>query len=145
MGKDYTLNDIEHKVLRKEFDKPGIHMALVCAALGCPILRNEPYITGKLDEQLNDQTRMFLSDPNKFRIDYTSGSMYLSPIFKWFAEDFVKTYGTEKYRGHKNPSGAVIKFIDKHLPEGIAQKRLVDSRTYKILYLDYDWSLNEQK
>ncbi len=136
MGADTTLNDIEHKILRKEFDEPRIHMAMVCAAMGCPPLRNEPYIGEKLDEQLNDQTRKFLGNNNKFRIDYKSGSMYLSPIFKWFAGDFVKTSGMEKkYRGHKGPLGAVIKFIDKHLPEEIAQKRSADSRTYKILYL----------
>lgn len=146
MGKGMTLNDIEHKTLRKEFDEPGIHMAMVCAAVSCPALRNEPYIGERLGEQLNDQTKRFLDNNNKFRIDYKSGSMHLSPIFEWFAKDFVKTYGSEKkYRGHKGSLGAVIKFIDKHLPEEIAQKRSIDSRTYKILYLYYDWSLNEQK
>ena len=29
MGKDMTLNDIEHKILRKEFDDPRIHFAIV--------------------------------------------------------------------------------------------------------------------
>ena len=146
MGKNYTLEQIEHKILRKGFKEPRIHMAMVCAAMSCPPLRNEPYIDKKLDQQLDDQSRKFLANPKKFRIDYESGSMYLSPIFKWFAKDFVKTYGMKKkYRGHKNLLVAVIKFIDKHLPEEIAQKRLADSRTYKITYLDYDWSLNEQK
>ena len=42
-GDMVSLNDIEHKFLRKEFDEPRIHMALVCAALSCPPLRNEPY------------------------------------------------------------------------------------------------------
>ena len=36
MAKDYTLEHIEHKILRKEFDEPRIHKAMVCAAMGCP-------------------------------------------------------------------------------------------------------------
>ena len=68
MGQDLTLEHIEHKILREGFDEPRIHMALVCAAIGCPPLRNEPYLGEELDDQLDDQTRRFLANQEKFKI-----------------------------------------------------------------------------
>src|SRR5262245_16725581 len=69
LGKPATLDDMEHRMLRKQFNEPRIHMALVCASIGCPTLRNEPYVAERLSEQLDDQTRKFISNPLKFRID----------------------------------------------------------------------------
>jgi len=54
MGREMTLNRIEHEILRKRFDEPRIHLALVCAAMGCPTIRNDPYDSERLDEQLDD-------------------------------------------------------------------------------------------
>ncbi len=96
MGKDRTLEQIEHEILRKQFKEPGIHVALVCAAMGCPPLRNKPYAGDRLEEQFDDQTRRFLSDPTKFKIDRENGKVSLSPIFKWFGSDFISKYGLEK-------------------------------------------------
>ena len=39
-----TLDEIEHRIIREQFNEPRIHMALVCAAMGCPPLRAEPYL-----------------------------------------------------------------------------------------------------
>jgi len=35
-GRLDTLNDMEHKILRK-MGQPGIHFAIVCASVGCPV------------------------------------------------------------------------------------------------------------
>ncbi|MFQ5990655.1 MAG: DUF547 domain-containing protein, partial [Candidatus Methylomirabilales bacterium] len=43
-GKEYALDDIEHGILRKEFQQPRVHFAIVCASLSCPDLRTEPYV-----------------------------------------------------------------------------------------------------
>ena len=90
MGGEVTLDSIEHENLRPNFNEPRIHMALVCAAMGCPRLLNRPYDAHELDSQLDNQTMIFLSNPKKFRIDKESNSVYLSSIFKWFGEDFVR-------------------------------------------------------
>lgn len=66
MGRNMTLDNIENDTLRSQFDEPRIHMALVCAALGCPPLRNEPYIWAKLESQLDDQARRFLRTRENF-------------------------------------------------------------------------------
>jgi hypothetical protein len=144
MGRKMTLDEIEHETLRRQFSEPRIHMALVCAAMGCPPLRSEPYLGDKLEAQLKDQTRRFLQNPLKFRIDQGGGRVHLSSIFKWFAEDFVKTYGTgEKFAGHNSTEQAVMNFVSQYL-DGQERQYLATGR-YHIAYLNYDWSLNEQK
>lgn len=143
MGKEMTLNEIEHDTLRKEFNEPRIHMALVCAAVGCPPLRTEPYRGHELDEQLDDQTQRFLDNPQKFRIDPTEGRVHLSSIFKWFGKDFVKTYGVEgKFGKHGTTERAVLNFISRYVDDKMAE--YLASGEYEIEYLEYDWSLNEQ-
>jgi hypothetical protein len=142
MGQHMTLDEIEHETLRKQFNEPRIHMALVCAAMGCPPLRNEPYTGDKLEAQLAHQTRRMLGHPLKFRIDRKAGQVYLSSIFKWFGDDFVKTYGTNrKFAGHSDTEKAVLHFISQHLDDN--DHNYLISGQYGLKYLDYDWSLNE--
>jgi len=132
------------QVLRVEFNEPRIHMAMVCAALGCPPLRNEPYLGSRLDEQLDDQTRNFLGHRQKLRIDRGKGLVYLSPIFKWFKNDFVRTGASAGNVGrHGKEMSSVLSFIARYLDE--ADGRYVRAGDFKVKYLDYDWSLNEQK
>ena len=143
MGKKMTLDEIEHTVLRVEFNEPRIHIALVCAALGCPPLRNEPYSGEQLDAQLNDQARKFFNNPLKFRLDTQTATVGLSPIFKWFGADFVKTYGTDKkFSDRSDPERAVLNFISTYLDD--SDLRYLTTGAYSIDYLDYDWSLNER-
>lgn len=131
LGKKWSLNQIEHEILRKEFSEPRIHFALVCASLGCPALRDEPYTASDLNSQLDSQVRDFLSDKSKSRYSEKTNTFWLSPIFKWYREDFEKV-------------GGVIAFISasgKHyLPPEMEGK--VNLKT-KIAWLGYDWSLNE--
>jgi len=143
LGRQLTLNDIEHQIIRKEFPEPRIHLALVCASGGCPPLRGEPYRGETLETQLEDQAKVFLSDPEKFRIDREQNRIYLSAIFDWFKQDFAEKYTTETgFQGGTDAERPVLKFISSHLNEQDAQ--YLREGKYKIEYLDYDWSLNEQ-
>jgi|GEM_PF-99144 len=142
MGQNLTLEHIEHQILRRDFNEPKIHMALVCAALGCPPLREEAFTGVKLDRQLNDQSRLFLSDPEKFRIDRNSKTVYLSPIFDWFGEDFIKKH--TPLSGFEDKSAkekAVLNFISGYLnPE---DQTYLKAGRYSVKFLKYDWTLNE--
>lgn len=143
MGRKLVLNDIEHVILRRQFNEPRIHLALVCASIGCPSLRNEPYTGDRLDAQLDDQARRFLKDFRKFRIDRHQGRVHLSSIFKWFGGDFLKTYGTdEKFAGSGRTERAVLHFVSRYLDE--PDRQYLVKEKYSIAYLDYDWSLNGQ-
>lgn len=144
MGSPMTLDEIEHSVLRVQFNEPRIHMALVCAAMGCPPLRNEPYLGGRIEEQLTSQTMRFLLNPEKCSIDRRKKKVKLSPIFDGFAEDFLDPYlESGPVKGFKPTERAVLNFISGYLDyrDGL----FIHSSDYKISYLKYDWSLNEQE
>ncbi len=124
-GKVITLDTLEHKVLRTQYSEPRLHFAIVCAAKGCPPLRAEAYTGAQLDAQLEEQGRRFLADTKK---NYVTGdALFLSPIFKWFEEDFTKT---KKY---------VTNYVRDYFPKDTAAKI---GSGFPVKFTDYDWSLN---
>jgi hypothetical protein len=121
-GQRRTLDDIEHKILRRRFREPRIHFALVCASTSCPKLRREAYRGADLDRQLEAQARAFIDDPRRNRI--AGGEVIrISAIFKWFAKDFEQS------------AGSVLDYLRRYRPI---------SGSPRIEYLDYDWTLNAQ-
>jgi Protein of unknown function, DUF547 len=143
VGKDLTLDEIEHQNLRKYFDEPRVHMALVCAAISCPKLRQEPFTGEKLDAQLDDQTRVFLANPNHFRIDREANKVYVSSILKWFGQDFEKSYSKEpNFPNLNSKETAFLNFISQYLNP--SDREFLQKGGYKVEYLHYDWSLNKQ-
>jgi len=129
-GRTRTLNDLEHKIIRVQYREAWIHVALVCAANGCPPLRSEAYVGDRLEAQLADQAGIFLANASKNRVDAGKRTVYLSSIFKWYGVDFEKE------------SGSVLKAIQPYWPE--KDREVVRDGKLKIRYTDYDWSLNEQ-
>jgi hypothetical protein len=141
LGRDVTLDEIEHKILRGEFEEPRIHMALVCAAMSCPKLRRELYRGETLDEQLDDQSRQFLSDLRKFHIDREANEVWASPIFEWFVDDFLPD-ATKKYPRHIAQQKSLAAFASKYVSAEDAS--YLESGKYTVKYFEYDWTLNEQ-
>lgn len=129
-GEVWTLDEVEHEIIRVRFDEPRIHFAVVCAALGCPPLRAEAYSGGRLDEQLDDQARRFVAQsPTKNRVDIARGELHLSPIFEWYREDFPE--GDE----------GLGRYLAQFLPPG-AERDFVEAGQFDIKHTDYDWDLN---
>lgn len=121
-GQTYNLNNIEHNIIREEFDEPRIHFALVCAAISCPKLRREAYTAEALHAQLSEQAREFLAKPEKNHISSTE--LTISKLFDWYQGDFTK---------HQS----LIDFLNQYTDEAI-------SPNAKITYMEYNWQLNEQ-
>ncbi|MGL5082912.1 MAG: DUF547 domain-containing protein, partial [Microcoleaceae cyanobacterium] len=142
MGQDLTLDQIEHEILRKEFNEPRIHMGLVCASIGCPVLRQEPFTGAKLVEQLDDQTQQFLALNRNFKIDKDNKTVHLSSIFKWFGEDFEPNYQVENKFAGGAQERAVLNFVSQYLDR--PSQEYLRQGDYAVKYLDYDWSLNQQ-
>ena len=142
LGQPTTLDEIEHQILRKEFNEPRIHMALVCASVGCPNLLREPYRGATLDQQLDANTQQFFSLDRNFKLDAKAQKVYLSSIFDWFGQDFEKTYGTEdKFKTFSAKERSILNFASQYVnAEQLTQLQQVK----KLSYLDYDWSLNRQ-
>ena len=120
-GKELSLNDIEHRILRQEFNEPKIHFAIVCASMSCPLLRSDAYKADNIDEQLKEQALAFINDQSKNKI--TADHIEISKIFSWFEGDFIK-------------DGSLIEFLNKYSSTKINQNA-------KVGYLDYDWALND--
>ncbi len=120
-GEQYDLNNIEHNILRKNFDEPRIHFAIVCASYSCPKLRSEAYVAERLEEQLTEQARAFLNDPTRNEI--SENKIKISKIFSWFKGDFTK-------------AGSLIAFLNQYSDVKI-------SKSARVSYMDYNWSLNE--
>ncbi|NNE55415.1 MAG: DUF547 domain-containing protein [Flavobacteriales bacterium] len=121
-GKDYDLNNIEHDILRKEFNEARIHFAVNCASVSCPKLLNEAYQADKIYDQLDRVAREFINNPKKNKI--TTEEAEVSKLFKWFSGDF------------EDQSGSVINFINQYSDTKLTEDTNID-------YLDYDWGLNE--
>lgn len=120
-----TLDDIEHKILRPRFRDPRVHFAIVCASKGCPPLISEPYRGEVLNQQLDNSARAFINNPERNRLE--GNILYVSSIFKWFAEDF---------------NDDIIGFFRKYVPDDVKSKLERTRDSIKIKYLSYDWSLN---
>ncbi|MBE9162881.1 MULTISPECIES: DUF547 domain-containing protein [Microcoleaceae] len=125
-GKKYSLNQIEHAILRPSFAEARIHFALVCAALGCPLLRRGAYFPESVRAQLEADTSSFIRNPDKVRYDAAKKTLYLSKIFEWYGEDFVQA------------AGSVAEYVGGYLRPEVA----VDDE-WAIVFLPYDWSLNQ--
>ncbi len=130
-GGAYSLDQIEHEWIRPNFREPRIHFALVCAAVGCPPLRNEAYVAGRLETQLEDQTRKIHSGGRWFGFDEGKGEVSLTQFYRWYRRDFEQVYGS--------PLAAVSRYSTA------VKKSLDGGRKLTILWLDYDWSLNERR
>ncbi len=124
-GKVITLDDIEHRILRPRFKDSRVHFAINCAARSCPPLLSEPYRGDKLGLQLDKMASMFINNPNSNHIE--NHTLYVSRIFKWFAEDF-----------NEDVPGFFMRYAKGDLKKQLA----LNKKTTIIKYLDYDWSLN---
>lgn len=129
--KPMTLNQIEHKIIRPVFREPRAHFALVCASKSCPSLRPEAFQGTKLDEQLDDQARIFLSDAKKNRFDLAGHKAYISKIFDWYGKDFGKN------------NQEILLYLSEFVPDEVAKAIRSAPAKWKVEYTDYDWSLNE--
>lgn len=129
-GQQFSLEHIEHQILRK-LSEPRIHFAIVCASMGCPRLLSEAYEPDKLDVQLTLNSKDFFADSRRFRFNVARKRVEVSPILSWFAEDFGKD------------QSAQLQTIRPWVPR--AAQDLLSGAGVKVSYLDYDWSLNDQK
>ena len=148
LGREFSLDMIEHETLRKPgaYDEPRIHFAVNCASVGCPMLREEPYAAARLDTQLEEQTRRFLSDRSRNRYNAQDNALEVSEIFKWFSTDW-----SSGYRGFDGKSPAMQsreQFFAKYaalLADTPPQQQAIAERKAAIRHLDYDWTLNDAK
>mgnify|MGYP000023507061 CR=1 FL=1 len=119
-GKTYTLNQIEHDVLRKNFNDPKIHVAVNCASGSCPQLGNFAFTEDNYETKTKELMKKFINDTTRNKI--SKKKVQLSEIFNWYKGDFTK-------------KGSLIDYLNKYSDTEIKANA-------KISYLKYDWTLN---
>ncbi|MFN8643194.1 MAG: DUF547 domain-containing protein [Candidatus Binatia bacterium] len=132
-GRAVSLDDIEHEILRREFREPRIHFAINCGSNGCPALRPAAYVGEGLRATLRAATEQFLASEWNCRIDHAARRIFISRLFKMYAEDFAGDAGTtQDYRD------GVLRFVAQHT--GVPLERIAD---HEVVYNTYDWGLND--
>jgi len=121
-GKKYTLDQVENKILRVDFNDPRIHVGINCASYSCPQLYNKAFTESNVESTLEILTKKFVNDTKRNQI--TSTTVKLSEIFNWFKGDFTK-------------NGSLIQFLNKYSKTKIKTDA-------KIEFLTYNWSLNNK-
>src|SRR5439155_12118210 len=104
-GRELTLDDIEHLILRRELEEPRIHFAINCASVSCPPLPPEPYRAETLETQLDAAARRYLASPQGLTLD--GDALRISSILRWYGEDFVARYALLAPEGHDQTERAV--------------------------------------
>lgn len=160
-GRPYSLNAIEHGVLRcnrrgggpiaeipfqnndarklcalSSVD-PRIHFALNCGARSCPAVRF--YEASSLDKTLDLATRCYLED---LEVNYEDRIITVPKILQWYKVDFCDD-------GNMN---SVLRWTLPYLSnekrsnlEDLLKEKEEDDITFKIAQADYDWSINDKQ
>lgn len=123
-GRTLSLDNIEHDILRADWQDARIHYAVNCASIGCPNLANQAYTAEKLEPMLEDAAKSFINHPRGF--GGTNDQIIASNIFEWYQEDWGSAEG-------------VLEHARKYAV-GPTAKLLADAE--EIDGYDYDWSLN---
>jgi hypothetical protein len=140
----YTLDHMEHVILRKELKEPRIHFVLVCASKGCPLLENRAFDAEHLEQRLDQAAVHYLYRDRKVLIDRANKVVCLPQIFDWFAEDFAADAETAVWF-ERYPHKAVgpLTWVYRHA--NIEDKDFLRRGNSELTYLEYDWALNERR
>ena len=125
-----TLDDIESTSIRKAFQEPRIHFALVCASASCPWLSREPYTAENLEAHLDADAKLFFSQTRNFQMDEKRREVTLPRIFDWFKGDFGGSLAK------------ILAFVAKYRPQDAAK---LTSGDWRIRYFEYDWTPNDAR
>ena len=119
-GQKYSLNNIEHDILRKKYADPRIHFAVNCASISCPKLFNTAFFAEGLESKLEKAAKEFINNSSKNLV--TPNNAEISKLFDWYKDDFTK-------------SGTVSDYLNKY-----ANTKLTAD---KISFKEYNWNINK--
>jgi hypothetical protein len=135
-GEDISFKSLEDDIIRAEFNDPRIHFAINCASISCPPLKDRAYLPDILDNQLDESSKLFINDKNNFRINDEEGAVYLSSIFDWYEDDFIGWLHEKKKIEKPHLLDYIKLFYDGQIID--------ECYKYDIIFLDYNWLLNEK-
>ncbi len=120
--KTYSLDYIEHKILRRWHDDPRVHVALNAASKSGPKFPNYAFTTKNINSKLEALMKDFINDSSKNKISLTK--VEVSKMFEWYQEDFTIKQ-------------SLIDYINRY-------SDIQANDNAEVVYLAYDWNLNEK-
>jgi hypothetical protein len=131
-GVKMSLLHLEDDILRKKYQDPRIHFAIVCASISCPFLNRDAYTGEKLEEQLERAARDFINQRRSLTINAPANQVTLGAVFglRDYAKDFEAT------------GVSLLDYVRRYAnPEN---RRALDAlKSPRIKFYDYDWSIND--
>lgn len=142
MGNNYTLDHMEHVIMRRELVEPRVHYVLVCASIGCPYLENRAFTATDLEARLDQAGSDYTYDSARVRVDRKNKVVSLPQIYKWFKEDFEPgTKYKTLFQNHASGLAGILSWVYKYAND--EDRKFLVNESYRISYLYYDWALNE--
>ena len=133
-GVNMTLNDMEYvQLIPGQNNDARAHFVVVCSDLGSVPLESHAYTAANLNDLLDIKTRQFVADPKNFGIDSTNNVVYVSKLFDWYGKDFLND---PKFTGTQ-----AVEYLVPYVPAG--QAAFLRSGDYRVVFTDWDWSLNK--
>lgn len=159
-GHAVTLDDIEHGLLRGgakgELEPlrvsvldPRIHVAVNCAALSCPRIREVAYRASNVDSMLTENLQEFLASERQFR-KVSDDKMQANSIVYWYYGDFDDFGKSQKLRG---AGDYLAQFVEagakdhdwkvRHLQDHFNDRTRIGLKLTSAFTFDYDWRVND--
>ncbi len=135
-GVELSLRHLENEILRKKYHEPRIHFAIVCASISCPRLSRDAFTAENFEEQLTRLARQYVNEHRNVMIGPGANEVTLSAIFDWYKKDFEDA---DSFRSRKQ---TVLDFVRRYA-SGEKRRRLDGLKNPRIIYYDYDWSIND--
>ncbi len=126
-GRELSLDEIEHSILRGTFKDPRVHYSVNCASYGCPNIGLKAWRAETLEAELDAAARAFINHPRGVAVA-SDGAIRVSSIFSWFKADFGGSDAT------------VIAHFKRYARPELAKAL---EKATAIAGDDYDWSLND--
>jgi len=127
---NYSLKQIEEEMLLTRFKDPRIVFAASCSAVSCPDVPSEPFVSARLDSQLDAVIQDFFANPDKgLRLDRVGRTLTVAMLMK---------KDSRLFQGYKKGMlGFVLPYLD---PD---KRAWLNANTVKIYYFKHDWTLND--
>lgn len=141
-GRAVTLDQIENTIL-PPFKDPRLYLALGRGTLGGGRLRSEAYTPDRLDKQLAAVRSEFVTSDHLWHVDEMANQITVTPVVSWHEQDFVAAYDVPQgpFASRSPIERAILAFVGPSLLPG--EQEFVQKNTFKVVFGQYDWSLND--
>ena len=141
-GRAVTLDQIENTIL-PAFKDPRLYLALGRGTVGGGRLRSEAYTADRLDTQLAAVRSEFVARDHLWHVDAMANQITVTAVVSWHEQDFVAAYDNPQgpFASRSPIERAILAFVGPSLLPG--EQEFVQKNTFRIVFGQYDWSLND--